>query len=156
MGWLLRPGYLSSPPARIPGAEVPTATIITMGCMSAKCRHLNSTRGLIMGYPRSLSDSFTPFLQHFRQAGSALCPAVWLARHFPHLDSDINDLPGEGIEEWGDNSAGISVNAELLASPVQEPTCLAPHAAVSPQTPSAIGVVIDYLCCLHRTVIKRP
>jgi hypothetical protein len=33
--------------------------------MSAKCRHLNSTRGLIMGYPRSLSDSFTPFLQHF-------------------------------------------------------------------------------------------
>ena len=25
--------------------------------------------------------------------------------------SDINDLPGEGIEEWGDNSAGISVNA---------------------------------------------
>jgi hypothetical protein len=27
---------------------------------------LNSAcRGLIMGYPRSLSDSFTPFLQHF-------------------------------------------------------------------------------------------
>jgi hypothetical protein len=71
--------------------------------------------------------------------------------------SDINDLPGEGIEERGDNSAGISVNnAELLGSPVQEPTCLAPHAAVSPQTPSAIGVVIDYLCCLHLTVIKRP
>lgn len=23
-----------------------------------------------------------------------------LARHSPHLDSDINDLPDEGIEEW--------------------------------------------------------
>lgn len=56
----------------------------------------------------------------------------------------------------GDNSAGIPVNAELLGSPAQKPTCLAPHAAVSPRTPSAIGVVIDYLCFLHLTVINRP
>jgi hypothetical protein len=38
----------------------------------SQCRHLNSAcRGLIMGYPRSLSDSFTPFfatLPDFRGA----------------------------------------------------------------------------------------
>jgi hypothetical protein len=40
-----------------------------------------------------------------------------LAKHFPHFDSDINDLPDEGMEEW--KFRRDIRNAELLGSPVQ-------------------------------------